>query len=163
MKKLVIVAVIAVLAYAGVRVLRGGGESTSQDVVATDGEQLALDRLWVDHMPRNERDMFQLFAAITEEPIGVFQETSVWKGSFEMFRYEARGDEIRIHYPQNNDREKVKAKARKCSDSGWDYCMEVEGSTRGVKKYYSRKGWELDSVKGAAELRERVELLLESK
>ena len=161
MKKLLIVAAMAALAYGGVRVIRGhGNDEAKPEVTVTDTDHLALDRLWVDHMPRNERDVFNLFAAITEEPIGIWQQTSVWKGSFEMFRYEAHGDEIRILYPQDNSREKVKVKATKCNDRDWDYCMEVSGSSRGVKKYYSREGWELDGTHNVDQLRERAELLL---
>lgn len=158
MKKLLIVVAMAGLAYGGVRMLRGSSDDAAP--AATEGDRLALDRLWVDHMPRNERDVFQLFAAITEEPIGIFQATSVWKGAFEMFRYEAHGDELRIVYPQDNSREKVKVKATSCSSREWDYCLEVSGSSRGVKKYYSREGWELDGVHGVGELRDRAELLL---
>jgi hypothetical protein len=145
-----------VMAYAGVRVgvrIFGGGGGTEEAV--RDSEQLALDRVWIDHMPRDERDTVSVFVAITEEPLGVFQTSSVWKGNFEMFRYQAKGNDLRIVYPQNNERETVKASARRCNDSGWDYCLELDGSTRGVKRYFSRKGWEIDGVRGR-DLRGRI-------
>ena len=28
-----------------------------------------------------------------------------------------------------------------------DFCLELEGSSRGVKKYYSREGWEIGNVR----------------
>jgi hypothetical protein len=28
-----------------------------------------------------------------------------------------------------------------------DYCLEIEGASRGVKRYYSREGWEVGSVR----------------
>ena len=28
-----------------------------------------------------------------------------------------------------------------------DFCLELEGSSRGVKKYYSREGWEIGTVR----------------
>src|SRR5260221_6433183 len=65
---------------------------------------LLQDRLWIDHMPRNERDTIQVFAALTEQPVGVFQAASMWKGQYELFRYESHGDELRVVYPQNGDR-----------------------------------------------------------
>ena len=55
---------------------------------ATQDSVSVTDRLWIDHIPRGERDVIQIFAAITEEPMGVFQAASRWKGEFEMFRYE---------------------------------------------------------------------------
>ena len=109
-------------------------------------DDLVTDRLWVDHIPRSERDVIQIFAAITEEPIGIFQSTSVWKGEFEMFRYESHGGELRIFYPQSGANDKVKAKATECNKNGMDYCLELEGSSHGVKRYYSREGWEIGSA-----------------
>jgi hypothetical protein len=153
MKKLLILAVISTCAFAGWRVLRGGGGAGA-------AHDLVLDRIWIDHMPRHDRDQISVFAAITDEPIGVFQTASAWKGHFEMFRYEALGDEIRLLYPQDNHREHASAKARTCSEDGFDYCLELEGASRGVKRYYSRKGWELDGASRLGELRARIDAAL---
>jgi hypothetical protein len=152
MKKLLVVLLVVGTAVAAWRWRSGSAE------VATD-DKLVFDRLWVDHMPRNDKDTIQIFAAITDEPIGIFQATSAWKGAFEIFRYESHGDEIRMLFPQTNDREKVKSKARTCNDKrDMDYCLELSGGSRGVKKYYSRKGWEIDGN----HMQERVETLLRS-
>jgi hypothetical protein len=161
MKKLLILAVISTCAFAGWRVLRGGGGGG--EPAASDGGGLVLDRVWIDHMPKHDRDQVSVFAAITQEPIGVFQTASAWKGHFELFRYEAHGDEIRIVYPQDNDRERVKARARACGEDGFDYCLELKGASRGVKRYYSRKGWEIDGAARPDEIRARAEALLHAK
>ena len=116
MKK-ALLAMVAI-AGAGYGVYRWqAGEPTP---TAKHQENLLTDRLWVDHIPRNDRDVFQIFAAITEEPIGIFQATSVWKGEFEMFKYEAHGDELRLVFPQSGERNKVKAKATECNRNGMD-------------------------------------------
>jgi hypothetical protein len=131
---------MVVLAGTGVGVYRWKGDSAP---APKHQEDLLTDRLWVDHIPRGERDVFQIFAARTEEPIVILQSTSRWKGEFEMFKYEAHGDEMRIFYPQTRSSEKVRAKATECNRDGMDYCLELEGSNHGVKKYYSRDGWEI--------------------
>src|SRR4051794_34158664 len=105
MKKLLVLAVVSTVAVAGYR-LRGG---------STTDKSLAEDRVWIDHMPRGERDQINVFLLLTEHPVGVFQQTSAWKGSFEAFRYEANAGEVRILYPQTGDREKVKVRATKCN------------------------------------------------
>ncbi|HEY5934657.1 MAG TPA: hypothetical protein VIU61_08480 [Kofleriaceae bacterium] len=155
MKKAILVLGVVVVAVVSVWKLR------ATDVVQpkTDGD-LVLDRVWLDHLPTHDKDVFQIFLAITEQPFGVFQASSQWTGKYEIFRYESHGDEMRIIYPQNNDREKVKVKARRCSEQGMDYCLEIEGSSRGVKKYYSQKGWEIDGELAAA--RDRVDALIRS-
>jgi hypothetical protein len=119
-------------------------------------EDLVTDRLWVDHIPRNERDTIQVFAALTEEPVGVFQAASVWKGEYELFRYETHGEEYRMVFPQTGSRDKVKAKATECNRGGMDYCLELEGASRGVKKYYSREGWEIGSMNDAEQLMKQL-------
>ncbi|HEY5920836.1 MAG TPA: hypothetical protein VIV11_04160 [Kofleriaceae bacterium] len=119
-------------------------------------EDLVTDRLWIDHLPRGERDVIQIFVAITEEPMGVFQAASRWKGEFELFRYEAHGDEFRLVFPQTGTRDRVKAKATECNHGGMDYCLELEGSSRGVKKYYSREGWEIGNVRDIEKLTQQL-------
>lgn len=161
MKKLLVLAVVSTCAFAGWRVLRGGDGDGA--VAAHDGGRLVLDRIWIDHMPKHDRDQISAFIAITDEPIGAFQTASAWKGHFELFRHETHGGEIRILYPQDNHREKVKAKAERCDREGFDYCLELHGASRGVSRYYSRKGWEIDGAAGPAELRARVEALLQAK
>jgi hypothetical protein len=112
----------------------------------THDANLVYDRLWVDHMPRTETDRFELFAALTEQPIGIFQASSVWKGEWELFRHEGAGDgKLLIIYPQTGKRERVAYKARTCREQGFDYCLELDAS-HGAKRYYSQKGWELRSI-----------------
>jgi hypothetical protein len=156
MKKPLLVLVLVTVALLSVWKLRGGGG----DDADVNDSNLVLDRIWIDHIPKNDRDVINVFVAITEEPFGVFQASSQWKGSYELFRYEAHGDEIRILFPQSNEREKVKTKATKCNERQMDYCLELDGSSRGVKKYYSRKGWEIERNATADQVRSKIESLL---
>jgi hypothetical protein len=159
MKKLLVLIAISACAFAGWRVLRGGGDGG--ETAAHD--RLVLDRIWIDHMPKHERDTIHAFVAITDEPVGVFQTASVWKGHYELFRHEAHGDEIRFLFPQDNHRERAKTRARRCEHDGFDYCLELDGASRGVRRYYSRKGWEIDGATAPAEIRARVEAVLQAK
>jgi hypothetical protein len=97
------------------------------------------------------------FAAVTQQPVGVFQSGSQYKGSYEIFTYKAGGNELRITYPQSNESEKVKVRAWACNERGMDYCLELRGSSRGVKRYRSRKGMEIGEATGPEQLRGRVE------
>jgi len=110
--------------------------------------ELVENRVWIDHMPRTERDTIQVFLTLGDDSMGVFQQSSVWKGSYELFQYEAHGSELRAVFPQTGERETMKAKATECSQNGFDYCLELSGGSRGAKRYYSMEGWELDSMRG---------------
>ena len=147
------VAVVSIVAYGAWNL---GGESPP------DANNLALDRVWIDHMPKHDRDTIQVFVAITEQPFGMFQATSQWKGSFELFRYESHGNEIRILYGQTGEREKVKARAKQCSERDFDYCLDLDGASRGVKHYFSREGWEIDGGSSLEHLKARIDAIVKS-
>jgi hypothetical protein len=142
-KRLVLLALVAVAVYAGFR-----WRSSSHAAQPTD-ERIVLDRLWIDHLPQNPRDEITVFAAFTQEPMGIHQATSQWRGKYEIFQFEGTGDELRVVYPQTGERETVKATARACDENGWEYCLVLKGSSRGVKKYYSMEGWEIGSLSAA--------------
>ena len=80
------------------------------------------------------REMVQLFIVLSWAPesIGIFDVRSRWTGSFEAFRYELHGDELRVVYPQKGDRETIKVKATECHEAGMDYCLEISGTSRCV-------------------------------
>lgn len=164
MAKKLLLATLVLGAIAFVIARRGGGDTESTNETALEAH-VALDRIWIDHIPRNDRDTFHLFAAITEQPFGIFQATSQWKGNYELFQYEAHGDEIRFHYPQTGDRERAKLKASKCSEKGFDYCLTIDGASRGVKKYYSMEEWIIEGsgVDQIDHLRTRVNALVQGK
>jgi len=128
----------------------GGAKWRSHHARSADESTPALDRLWVDHFPANPRDEISVFLALTDEPIGIFQTASQWRGKYEIFQHETNGDEARIVYPATGERETVRIRARKCDENGWEYCLEVKGASRGVKKYYSMEGWEVGSIDAAA-------------
>jgi hypothetical protein len=106
-------------------------------------DRLVADRFWMDHVARNERDTIRIFVVISDASIGVFQASSQWRGAFEAFRYEASGGELRLVFPQTGDRETVRAKAWRCNEGDMDFCLELDGASRGVKRYYSQEGWEI--------------------
>lgn len=114
-----------------------------------DAGDLVANRVWIDHLPRNDRDVVQVVVLVSDQAMGLFGATSQWKQSTELFRYEQNGSEVRVHYPQTGEHEKLQARATRCKEGGMDYCLEVKGASRGVKRYYSQEGWEIDGLDGA--------------
>ena len=151
MKKLVLLVILGTVATASF----WSWKRTSAPVEAEN--RLVSDRIWIDHVPRGDRDTINVFAALSEHSVGVFQATSQWRGSFEAFRYEASGGELRILYPQTGEREAARVKAKRCTEQRMDFCLELDGASRGVKKYYSREGWEIDRAGGLDGAKQRIE------
>ena len=148
---------VAGLAVGGLAVWRWHGSAPAADDIQAPDAKLVRDRLWIDHIPKNERDMIKIFAMLSDESVGVFQNTSAWRGEYDVFRFEMSGDEARLLFPQTGDREKVRARAGKCREAGFDFCLELSGNKHGTKRYYSREGWDLRSSADARMLVDQLE------
>jgi hypothetical protein len=151
--KRALVLVVSIVAVAGLVRWR----SSTPEAAAESS--LFANRVWIDRLPRGERDTINALIAISDQAVGVFDASSRWRGAYELFRYEASGEELRLIYPQSGKREAVRIKARRCDDHGMDFCLEVDGASRGVKRYYSKKGWEIEGGESAAAAVHRLEAL----
>jgi hypothetical protein len=153
MRKLLWILVLIVAAYVAWRWWRGHhGDGT-----ADRGQQLLFDRVWVDHLPSSQTDTIQIFAAVTEEPMGLFDSRSVWRGQWELFRYEPRGDgQLELLFPQSRDKQRLSYRAWQCNEKrDFDFCLEISGG-KGTRKYYSQRGWEIGALDGAQAAERRL-------
>jgi hypothetical protein len=142
MKKWPLVVVAAVMPLIYWRGHHGGTQA------AKDGERVDVaNQLWIDHLPKSQREMIELFVVLRDEGAGIFDQRSSWKYAGEVFTY-TRGDKARLDvtFPQTGAREQLTWKAKACDTRDFDYCLEVSGGSHGVKKYYSRKDWEIGSL-----------------
>jgi hypothetical protein len=117
---------------------------------------LVVNRLWVDRLPVKPKDTANIFATITRQKLGVFQSVSQYKGSYELFTFTAVGGELRVVYPQTDQQETVQARAWKCKEEDMDFCLELTGASRGVKRYHSLDGWEIRDASTPEQLLERA-------
>lgn len=142
-------ALVGAVAFAWHRHDRSTEANTTSTADIADGQldQRLTDRLWVDRLPTNERDVFNVFMVMADQPVGVFQKASAWQGQYEIFMYQAKGSGgFTVEFPHTGDRNTVRAKVSECNQAGMDYCLELAGASRGVKRYYSRKDWGATSV-----------------
>lgn len=146
MKKLLAAVVLAAAAFA---VVHHGGQHRTAD--------LAFDRIWIDHMPRGERDLVEVFVALDDYAIGQFIVASRWTGKYDAFQYEAHGDQLRAVFPQTGQREQLTLHAKACDARGFDYCLEIEGSSHGAKRYYSQEDW---IIERSADVEPRVKAIV---
>ncbi len=148
-KPILLLAVAVVAALALARCWTHAGDDAADPT-------LVFDRVWLDELPRTPKQTFNTFVAATEEPFGLFHAGSQWKGTYELFSHKASGDRLRIAYPQSNESETVKVRAWPCRERGMDYCLELTGASRGVKRYRSKEGWEIGAATRPEQLYDRV-------
>jgi hypothetical protein len=114
--------------------------------------KLLFDRFWVDHQPRDDHEKFQAMFVSGEHPFGHFATRTVWTGAWEGFHYhlvpreEAAMDMLFGH---TREMQRVRWTAQPCHDGGFDFCLEIAGASRGVKRYYSRREWGVRSAADA--------------
>jgi len=112
--------------------------STSID----DGEarRLLLDRNWIDRMPTTERDRLHVYRFVPSMGGGVFQDRTLYKGTFELFRFSTTGDEIHFDLPETH--QDVVSKFRIDSVDGpepFDLKLTIEADPRGPQVYYGMR------------------------
>jgi hypothetical protein len=145
-------------------VAAGGGYAWhAHGSAVADGKQSVVDRIWIDHMPKSETDKVNIFLALSEETagqeVGIYQTASQWTGAHEIFLYAQKRGKLVATFPQTGDTEELSAKATRCDKGDMDFCLTIDGGSRGVKQYYSREGWEIEGSHTAAELEQRAEQL----
>ena len=149
-------ALVALLAAGAVWLWR---HDKQVDVADGGGGKLLTGRVWIDHLPRNDHDRVQVLALLKKHPFGQFVGTSQWKGAWEGFRYEPRGEgRLAVTWPDTRSTDQVTYSARRCGERGFDFCLDIKGATRGVQRYFSKEGWDLDEDHGhgAADLGREV-------
>lgn len=108
-------------------------------------DKLVYDRFWVDHQPKDGKETYQSFYIDGEHPGGRFATQTWWRGAWESFHYHVvprHPGTIEVIYGDTNESERITLRASKCSENGFDYCLEVTGSSRGAGRYYSRSAWD---------------------
>ncbi|MBS1118700.1 MAG: uncharacterized protein H6Q90_928 [Deltaproteobacteria bacterium] len=78
--------------------------SKSTAISGDEAQDLLLDRNWLDRMPETDRDHLFVYRFVPSMGGGVFQDRTLYKGVFELFNFEATGDQIRFNLPETKSK-----------------------------------------------------------
>jgi hypothetical protein len=118
---------------------------------ASSASGLITGRIWIDHLPQKDTEHFEVFVAMDEGSLGLFQRSSAYEGAFEVFKHEPRGEgKIQMLFPQTKKKVDVKYEATNCKEKDFDYCLKLTGAPRGASSYVSKRGWEIEGADPAA-------------
>lgn len=109
----------------------------SPAVSTADAKKLLIDRNWIDRMPETQHDQLHVYRFVPTMGGGVFQDRTLFKGTFELFQFEATGDQIRFSLPETG--EKVTTGYRIDEVAGpppFDLRLTVGDDPRGPHIYY---------------------------
>jgi hypothetical protein len=149
----VAVALSVILAAAALSAC-SGETSKATPVAADQAKSLLLDRNWLDRMPETRTDRLHIFRFVPTMGGGVFQDRTLFKGTFELFKFEASGEEIRFSLPETG--QKVRAAYKIDIVDGpapFDLRLSIPDSPRGPKVYY---GMRSETDRNGAQLEQRL-------
>jgi hypothetical protein len=78
--------------------------SHKADVDAEHAKKLLVDRNWIDRMPETKDDRLHVYRFVPSMGGGVFQDRTLYKGTFELFKFEAGQGQIRFDLPETGDK-----------------------------------------------------------
>lgn len=70
--------------------------SESSRITGDEARQLLIDRNWLDNMPASDRDHLFVYRFVPNMGGGVFQDRTLFKGTFELFSFEATDAQLRF-------------------------------------------------------------------
>jgi len=68
----------------------------SKAVSTEEAGRLLIDRNWLDRMPETERDRLFVYRFVPSMGGGVFQDRTLYKGTFELFSFSVDREQIRF-------------------------------------------------------------------
>jgi len=107
----------------------------------SDAAKLLLDRNWLDRVPQKVDDKLHVYRFVPSMGGGVFQDRTIFFGTFELFTFEADGARIRFNLLHTGDKRvsayTIEPLATPGPD-GVDLLLTITDDPRGTKRYY---GW----------------------
>ena len=112
----------------------------STQVSAEDARGLLIDRNWLDRMPESDRDKLHVYRFVPSMGGGVFQDRTLFKGTFELFSFSATGDAIKFTLHETHD-EVTSAYTIEPVDgpAPFDLKLTISDDPRGPKVYFGIK------------------------
>jgi hypothetical protein len=75
----------------------------SSSLDEAESAKLLINRNWLDRMPETERDRLHVYRFVPDMGGGVYQDRTLYKGTFELFTFTVEGDRIRFVLPETGD------------------------------------------------------------
>jgi hypothetical protein len=112
----------------------------SASVDARDARQLLLDRNWLDRMPESTRDRLHVYRFVPTMGGGVFQDRTLYKGTFELFRFDVTGDQINFDLPETHQQVSSAFRIERVDGPPpFDLKLTIDDDPRGQRIYYGMR------------------------
>lgn len=128
----------------------GREASPPRGVPAADAANLLVDRNWLDSWPQDKDDHLRVYRFVPSMGGGVYQDRTVFKGTFELFTFKTDGTHLDYHFPHDDlKRRSAYRIERVTGPEPFDLKLTIEGDPRGPGTYWgmsSDKLTDLDAL-----------------
>jgi hypothetical protein len=128
------------LVVAALAACSSSSPSSSRVIAEDEARALLIDRNWLDRMPETERDRLHVYRFVPNMGGGVFQDRTLYKGTFELFSFGVKADSI--HFVLHETKTEVKSRFRIERVDGpkpFDLKLTIDADPRGPKVYYGMR------------------------
>ena len=129
-------------------------EPRTTAVSPDEAKSLLIDRNWLDRMPETERDHLFVYRFVPNMGGGVFQDRTLYKGTFELFSFKLEGDSIKFDLHETKTVVTSKFTIEKVEGpKPFDLKLTINDDPRGPKVYF---GWRAETDRTGAALEQRL-------
>lgn len=128
--------------------------SSSKQVAPEEARSLLIDRNWLDRMPETERDRLHVYRFVPSMGGGVFQDRTLYKGTFELFSFKVDGNKILFDLHETKTKVASPFKIERVDGpKPFDLKLTIDADPRGPKVYY---GIRAETDRSGAQLEQRL-------
>jgi hypothetical protein len=130
---------------------------SSKALPAEEAGRLLLDRNWLDRMPETERDHLFVYRFVPSMGGGVFQDRTLYKGTFELFSFTASAGQLRfVLHETKQDVTSQFTIERVDGPAPFDLKLTIPGDPRGPRVYF---GMRAETDRDGSRLQQRLSSL----
>jgi hypothetical protein len=118
------------------------GHEAARALPPEAAKALLINRSWVDRLPKSVDDKLHVFRFTPAMGGGVYQDRTLFAGTFELFLYQADGKEIRFELVHKGQKKRCAYRIEELAEKGpegVDLKLTIDGDPRGPSVYYSWK------------------------
>ncbi len=145
---------LAILLCAALAACSSSSSPSGKAVPAGEAANLLIDRNWLDRMPETDRDRLHVYRFVPSMGGGVFQDRTLYKGTFELFSFTVDGE--RLRFVLHETRQDVTSRFIIEDVDGpkpFDLKLTIPDDPRGPKVYY---GWRGETDRDGTRLQQRL-------
>jgi hypothetical protein len=112
----------------------------SNTIDSDEAKRLLIDRNWIDRMPETDRDKLHVYRFVPNMGGGVFQDRTLYKGTFELFKFSIDGDHILFDLPETGEHVRSQFHIEAVDGPApFDLKLTVWSDPRGPTVYYGMR------------------------